>query len=77
VPLSAQQRGNRVSLWGLARPASGRVRVAIYVKGKRYRTVRTNRRGYFKTTAPFVKGRTYRLKWEGHFGPPTRVYPRP
>ena len=77
VPLVAQQRGNKVSLWGYARPASGRVRVTVFVKGKRYLTARTNRRGYFKKTVPYVKGRTYRLKWGSHFGPPTRVYPRP
>ena len=77
VPLSAEQRGSKVSLWGYARAANQRTRVAVYVRGKRYRTIRTDKRGYFRETVPFVKGRSYRLKWAGHFGPSIRVYPKP
>jgi hypothetical protein len=77
VPLSAQKRGSRVSLWGYARGATGRTRVAIYVRGKRYRNIRTDSRGYFRKTVPYVAKRSYRLKWAGHFGPSIRVYPKP
>lgn len=77
VPLVAEQRGSRVVLWGHVRPADGPVRATIYAGKRRYKTVRTDGRGYFSKTVPYVKGRTYRLKWGRHFGPPTRVYPRP
>ena len=66
-----------LSLWGYARPAHGRTTVSIYVRGKRYRRIRTDSRGYFRRTVPYVRGRTYRLKWSNRLGPPTRVYPRP
>jgi hypothetical protein len=77
VPLAALRAGNGVSLWGLARGATGPTRAAIFVRGKRYRTVRTDRHGHFSLKVPFVRGRTYRLKWAGKFGPPIRVYGRP
>ena len=77
VPLSAQRSGSGVSLWGYARGAGKATTVAIYIKGKRYKTIRTDSRGYFRETVPFVSGRSYRLKWGGHFGPSIRVYPKP
>ena len=77
VPLAALRSGSRVTLWGLARPATGRTRAAIFVRGKRYRSVRTDRRGHFSLKVPFVRGRTYRLRWAGRMGPPIRVYGRP
>ena len=77
VPLAALRAGRGVSLWGLARGAKGRTRVAVFVRGKRYLTLRTDRHGHFSRRVPFVKGRTYRLRWAGKLGPPIRVYRRP
>ena len=77
VPLSALRTGGRVSLWGLARPAHTRTQVTILVRGKRYLTLATDARGYFTKRVPYVRGRAYQLRWQGHTGPPTRVYTRP
>jgi hypothetical protein len=77
LPLAALRRGGRVTLWGQARPAHRRTRVAIYVGRKRYRTIRTDARGYFTRTVPYVRGRSYRLRWAGRVAPAMRVYPQP
>ncbi|MCW2967694.1 MAG: hypothetical protein JWM71_1466 [Solirubrobacteraceae bacterium] len=77
VPLAALRSGSGVSLWGLARPAHGKTRVTILVHGKPYKTVTTDSRGYFTKRVPLVKGRTYKLRWQGHTGPAIRVYARP
>lgn len=82
LPLAALRKGSRVSLWGMVRPATGRVDVEIQVKdrkSKRFRrlkTVRTNSRGYLLTNTLLKRGRRYRLKWGNVVSPPVRVYKR-
>ena len=82
VPLAALRRGSRVTLWGLARPAGGRTTVRVLVGGRTYKRYTTDARGYFARRVPYVRGRTYRLRWTApdgsvRTGPPTRVYRRP
>jgi hypothetical protein len=83
LPLAARRRGRRgVYLWGLVRPARGRTRVTIEYRNRhsrrwrRLKTDATNRRGYWSTTTRRRAGRRYRVRWGGHLGAPTRVYPR-
>lgn len=76
VPLAARRRGSRVSLWGQARRAGRRVRVTILANGRKYRRVRTDSRGYFRITVPYVKRRVYKLRWAGRTSAPVRVYRR-
>ncbi|MDQ3740973.1 MAG: cellulase family glycosylhydrolase [Actinomycetota bacterium] len=82
LSLAALRSGSRVSLWGLVRPARGRVDATVLYgdKGsKTFRTlkrVRTDARGYFTLRTRFKKGRRYRLKWEDAQGYPVRVYKR-
>lgn len=85
VPLAALRRGDRVTLWGLARPAGARTAVTILIGARRPRTYRrytTDAHGYFARRVPYVRGRSYRLRWtaaDGRtlIGPATRVYRRP
>jgi hypothetical protein len=67
LPLVAFRRGSRVSLWGLARPASGRTRVTVEsTSGGSFRklfTTTTDSRGYFTRSTAFRSGRRYRLTW--------------
>lgn len=74
VPLVALRRGSGVSLWGLARPAQRRVTVTILANNRKYKRIRTDSRGYFRKQVPFVKGRSYRLRWGGRTSAPVRVY---
>ena len=78
LPLVADRGSRRVTLWGIARPANGRTRVRIeYSTRKGWRKLKekgTNGRGVWSTTTRYVKGRSYRVRWEGHTGPRTRVY---
>ena len=78
LPLVARRHGSKVTLWGLARPATGATTVRVqYRNGKHWhdlRTVSTNRRGYFTTHTKRVRGRSYRILWGGYAGPRTRVY---
>lgn len=77
LPLAALRSGNGVSLWGLARAAHRRVRVTILVRHAHSLHATTDRRGYFRKRVRYVRGRTYRLRWNGHTGPSIRVYRRP
>jgi hypothetical protein len=80
VPLAALRAGNRVLLWGQARPAAGATTVTIRAgtkKLKPYLRIRTDSRGYFTRRVAFVSGRRYQIVWSGHTGPPVRVYRRP
>jgi hypothetical protein len=58
--------GNRVFVWGLVRPGSGRRQVTVRRRaggggsGSVLRRVRTNGRGYFSFVAPFRRGSQYR-----------------
>ena len=82
LPVAALRKGSRVSLWGLVRPASGRVEVEVQIRDKgqkkfrKLKTVRTDGRGYVLTTTSLKKGRRYRLKWGAEAGPHVRVYRR-
>lgn len=76
VPLAALRVGARVSLWGQARTARRAVTVTILANGRRYRRIRTNSRGYFRERVPYVRGRSYRLRWNGRTSAPVRVYRR-
>jgi hypothetical protein len=83
LTLAALRKGGGVSLWGVVRPATGRVTATVLYGdrgSKRFRTlrrVRTDRRGYFTIRTRYRKGRRYRLRWEGQQGYPVRVYRRP
>jgi hypothetical protein len=78
LPLAATRRGRSVQLWGLTRPsrARGSVRI-LYGKGGRWRVledVPTGARGAFTARTRHVRGRSYRVSWNGHTGPPVRPY---
>ena len=81
LPLVAE-RGHRTRLWGLVRPAAGRVTVRIEYRNRgssRWRTLkgdRTDTRGYWATTTSYRSGRSYRVRWEDFAGSPTRAYRR-
>ena len=78
LPLAALRKGSRVSVWGLVRPAGGRVTAELLVQDRgrrtfrRLKTVRTNSRGYFTTRTRYRSGRRYRLRWNGDQGAPVR-----
>ena len=80
VPLVADRRGRRVTLWGLARPATGATQVRIDYRNrgsKKWRYLKadaTDVRGYFTTTASHRRGRSYRVRWNAFTGPRTRAY---
>ncbi len=83
--LTTKAKPSTVSLWGHVRPAEGKTKVTI-LAGVRsfttYKTYTTDAHGYFTKSVPYVKGRSYRLKWTSptgrvYTGTPTRVYVRP
>jgi hypothetical protein len=83
LSLAALRSGSRVSLWGVVRPARGRVTATILYGdrgSKGFRTLKrvtTDSRGYLTLRTPFRTGRRYRLKWGDAQGYPVRVYRRP
>ncbi len=82
LPLAALRTGARVSVWGLVRPAGGRVRAELLVQDRgsrafrRLKTVRTDARGYFTLRTAYRSGRRYRLRWSGDEGAPVRALRR-
>jgi hypothetical protein len=74
LPLAALRKGSGVSLWGGARPAHRRVTVTILANNRKYRKIRTDSRGFFRKRVPYVKGRSYRLRWNGRTSARVRVY---
>ncbi len=76
LPLAALRRGSGVALWGGARAAHRRVTVTILANGRKYKRIRTDSRGFFVKQVPYVKGRKYKLRWNGHTSAPVRVYSR-
>ena len=82
LPLVARRSGSKVSLWGIARPASGVTSVVIESRSrgsktwKRLKGDTTNARGVWSTSTRYRSGRTYRVTWNGFAGPPTRAYTR-
>ena len=80
LPLVADKRGSRVTLWGLARPAAGATQVAIDYRNRGSKTWHylksdsTDARGYFSTRSAHKRGRSYRVRWNGFTGPRTRAY---
>jgi hypothetical protein len=77
LPLVADRRGSKVSLWGIVRPAgstSVRVEYSTSKGWKALRDVTTNSRGVWSASAKYVRGRTFRVVWRGFAGPSTRVY---
>jgi hypothetical protein len=88
LPLSVQRNGNRVSIWGLVRPAKRRTTVTIeYRDGSRgrfrkLRTLRTNSRGYYTMSGGRKTGRRWRAVWRSpdgktFTGPAIGELPRP
>jgi len=73
---------SKISLWGIARPASGATTVVVEYRPRgssawrRLKADATNTRGAWSTTSSYRSGRTYRVTWNGQAGPPTRVYSR-
>jgi hypothetical protein len=86
LPLAVRRQGSRVSIWGMARPATGTTTVEVQFadRGRRFRRldrVRTDRRGSFTLRANDRRGRRWRLRWrdaDGRLrtGPPIRAYAR-
>ena len=81
LPVAALRRSRtRVSLWGLVRGATGRVRVEILAQERtsraprRIRTVTTNSRGAFTVTTRYRSGRRYALRFGGQQSYPVRAY---
>ena len=85
LPLVADRRSKHsVRLWGLVRPAHGRVKVTLryhnrhHKKWRKLKRVRTDRRGYFEARTRYHSGRQYLLSWKDgdghrHSGSATRV----
>ena len=68
LPLAAKRSGGKVSLWGMVRLATGKTRAVIEYSSndrswRKLATVTTNARGYFTKSAPYRKGRWWRLSW--------------
>jgi hypothetical protein len=67
TPLTIRRSGDRVSFWGLVRPATGSTQAVIQAKdGKRVRTVKTvttGPTGYLSGSGRFRSGRRWRLVW--------------
>ncbi len=80
LPLAVKRIGSRVSIWGLVRPATGRVRATITYadrgssRFKTLRTVTTDARGYFTVRSTYRKGRRWNVKWESFAGSPVGSY---
>ncbi len=80
LPLAVKRVGSKVSIWGLVRPATGRVTATITYadrgssRFKTLRTVTTDARGYFTVRATYRKGRRWNLKWENFAGSPVGSY---
>jgi hypothetical protein len=80
LPLVADVRGRHVYLWGLVRPATGRTRVLVQLRGsgsKRWRNLKhvgTNSSGYWSSSTSLRRGAQYRVAWSGYTGPATRAY---
>lgn len=79
--LDARPKGKKsVSLWGLVRPANGRVNVVIERRtGKkfaRWKTVKTDSRGSFTATDKLRKKVQYRYRWTSPDGKLTSPYVR-
>jgi hypothetical protein len=73
IPLTVTRRGADVSLWGLARPATGATSVEVEVKDgkgayRRLLTQRTNAAGYWSATSSFRSGRVWRVVWRSPSG---------
>lgn len=86
LALSARkQTSSTVSVWGKVRPATAPGTATLQYRSGTRRTFRTlqtltyNRLGYFTVTAPYTKGREYRLAWttpagSEYLGATTRAY---
>ena len=83
LPLVVRRSGDRVSIWGLVRPATAATRVEIRVQdGGRTRdlqTAETDDAGIFELDSPYVQGRLWQVRWrspsgESFAGPWTRAY---
>jgi hypothetical protein len=83
LPLVVQRSGDRVSIWGLVRPARGATKVGVRVQdGGRTRnleTVETDRAGVISLQSGYIQGRLWQLRWrspsgETFEGPWTRPY---
>ena len=87
LPLVATLSGTRVSLWGLARPATGRTRVTIQQASrgsawKTLKTVTTKSDTSWTLGATWASGRLWRVKWTNEdgttfTGTATKAYARP
>jgi hypothetical protein len=81
LPVAAQRKGARVSLWGMVRTATAPVPVEIIGKDKGkadrvLKTVTTDARGYVLTSVPYRSGRRYRIRSGGLTSPAVRSYRR-
>ena len=82
LALVAKRGARSVLLWGVVRPHQGRDALVVEYRGKHGKNWRrlkrdtTNTYGVWSTTTRYVAGRRYRVSWNGHHGPPTRVYSR-
>jgi hypothetical protein len=85
LPLVARQRGGKVLLWGLVRPAMGAGTVTVQYarsgsgKFRTLKTVHYSSRGYWTASARYRKGTRFRVQWrdpsgQTFTGPPTSIY---
>ena len=83
LPLAVRREGDKVSIWGLVRPATGvttaEVRVADGGIQKTLKRVRTDPAGIISFDSSYLQGRLWQLRWrspggETFEGPWTRSY---
>ena len=84
LPLAVRDRGERVSIWGMVRPARAAVDAELQISDtgrafRRLRTVRTDAEGAFTVSGADRAGRRWRLRWRDpagrtFTGPPIRAY---
>jgi hypothetical protein len=79
LPLAARRAGRRASLWGLVRPARGRVEVTVQAADGRgwrpVRRVRTDGRGALRLRTAAPPGRRWRTVWRAPDGTVHRSAP--
>jgi len=88
LPLAVERRGAKASVWGLVRPAGAAeyptpttATITYADRGssrfRMLRTVRTDKRGYFRFTTAWRKGRRWNVSWQSFSGTPVGSYTKP
>jgi hypothetical protein len=83
LPLVVRRSGDRVSIWGLVRPATAATSVEIRVQDggrtKHLENLKTSEAGIFSLESAYLQGRLWQVRWrspsgESFSGPWTRAY---